>query len=290
MFEELFDKMSTSLKGEEMKIDNVRISRLQITPAEALNILERNSHNRNLNVHRVERLAKSLRLGEWQFNAQPIQIAKDGTLLDGQHRLHACVMANESIDTLVVFNADPKAQETMDMGKARSVSDILKLRGYRYANELGALARYIAKYKKSNITAAMRQTSDMTPGQVLKEVELLTDSERYLATASKISKKVKLLKSVIAFMMWLTDQIDREDSDFFWEKLLTGSGLPDAHPILVLRNMPFDVRDIRRAEYQRISHAGLIAKAWNKYRCGETVQQLRFTVGGSRPDKMPELV
>jgi len=32
----------------------------------------------------------------------------------------------------------------------------------------------------------------------------------------------------------------------------------------------------------------LVLKAWNAYRSGETIQLLRFKVGGAHPEKFPE--
>ena len=62
---------------------------IQMTPALARRYLKGNTSNRKPRNHHVERYANDMRAGLWAFAAEPIKIADDGTLLDGQHRLMA---------------------------------------------------------------------------------------------------------------------------------------------------------------------------------------------------------
>ena len=89
---------------------------------------------------------------------------------------------------------------------------------------------------------------------------------------------------------WLFSMIDAEDGEFFWDRLVDGQGLESGNPIYALREllrreaMLPSTRDKMRADVV----IALTIKAWNAYRDGETIQLLRFKVGGAHPEKFPE--
>lgn len=278
-------RKSTQSAGDEPYFE-----RRTITPEMAAKLLANNTHNRSVNERSVRRLALAIETDEYQFNGQPIQVAKDGTLLDGQHRLLACVKAKKSIDSLIVWNAKFSSQETIDMGKSRSVADILRLRGYKSSRSLAALARRIAIAErfghKYGIVNSFREVS---VGSVVAAAEALVEGSRYLYHAQHVAKLCRFNTGVVSYMMWWLDQIDFEDSIYFWDKLYTGEGLHEGDAIYALRQFALN-RDVRNAGtyVHNIETSGLILKAWNKYRCGEPVQRIYFRSGGSRPEEFPQ--
>lgn len=64
-----------------------------ITPDRAKQLLEMNTRNRNVLHSNLDILTEEIRKGRFVANGDAIRIAKDGTILDGQHRLLACVRA-----------------------------------------------------------------------------------------------------------------------------------------------------------------------------------------------------
>ena len=78
---------------------NVEVEK--ITPELAKKYLANNKINRGLNKNSVAKYATSMQEGRWKLNGEPIQFNCDGTLINGQHRLQACVRADTSFDTLV---------------------------------------------------------------------------------------------------------------------------------------------------------------------------------------------
>lgn len=107
----------------------VTVSIERITPSVAQSMLGANTHNRNAN--RFEAISKALKNGEWSLNGASIVFSDDGVLLDGQHRLMACVKTGIAFDTIVVRGIGQRQQMTMDVGTKRKVADFLKLDGYR---------------------------------------------------------------------------------------------------------------------------------------------------------------
>ena len=69
---------------------------IKVTPHLASKWLQKNSCNRPLSQNTVYRYADAILSGEWKLNGDTIRFDSNGTLIDGQHRLHACVKAGKS--------------------------------------------------------------------------------------------------------------------------------------------------------------------------------------------------
>lgn len=65
----------------------------------------------------------------WKMNGEAIKFSNTGRLLDGQHRLLACVESGCSVRTLVIRGLPEDTQETMDAGKSRTMANVLELKG-----------------------------------------------------------------------------------------------------------------------------------------------------------------
>lgn len=101
-----------------------------ITPDDAMGLLESNQQNRPLDHQHVMRLARQMTDGKWKFNGDTIKISVGRDILDGQHRLWACVESKIEIETIVVYDIEPDAFSTIDtLRKTRSGADILSLMG-----------------------------------------------------------------------------------------------------------------------------------------------------------------
>lgn len=269
-----------------------KIERVLLDPDAAHDILAGNHNNRTYTRGLIRRLAATITAGEYLFNGQPIQVAADGTLLDGQHRLMACVLAQVPIDTLIIWNATLESQETMDLGKARTVADILRLRGHKNQSAIAALSRRIALAEAYGPTAALNALGrEVSPGQVLRAAELLGDIPRYTSYAKSIADMLYFGSGLTAYLIWWLDSIDRTDSEYFWEKLRTGEGLHEGDAIYALRQFGLHRTNAHRGSYtHKVQSAGVILKAWNKFRAGDVVKVLSFKPGGSRAEAFPEPV
>ncbi|QNL30839.1 hypothetical protein SEA_ESTES_151 [Mycobacterium phage Estes] len=104
-------------------------SRVDVNPALASAWLEGNKGNRPLNTKHVQMLSNAIQAGRFQYNGDTIRISKEGTLLDGQHRLNAVIEADATVPMLVVFGLDEDVVSSIDQGRPRSVIDILRMRG-----------------------------------------------------------------------------------------------------------------------------------------------------------------
>ncbi|MGA5869305.1 hypothetical protein [Streptomyces cinereoruber] len=257
---------------------------MTVTPELAEKWLGQNTHNRNLREKAVLAYARDMEAGNWAENGESIKFAKDGTLLDGQHRLHAVALSGVSVRMLIVTGLDGQSQETMDDGRKRTLADALNLRGETNAVILGALLRRALMWD----IGQYRNTGTHTPtnAECLAFLAEHPECRASASVAAALRKPVALPASILALTHWAFTRIDFEDSAFFFEHLGTGANLPQYHPILTLRKKAREVSEGPGRVPEDMLLAFVI-KAWNAYRDGEDVRLLRFRPGGAQPEKFP---
>lgn len=94
-----------------------------ITPEDAKFLLTNNNSNRSIRKNHVLFLSNLIKNNFFKSTHQGIAISKSGRLLDGQHRLLACIHANKPIEILVSYGLDDDAFMAMDCGMIRSIAD-----------------------------------------------------------------------------------------------------------------------------------------------------------------------
>jgi len=98
-----------------------------ITPDIARLLLKNNATNRAVRKNRVQSYANLMRNGYFQTTHQGIAISETGKLLDGQHRLLACIQVNKPIAIMVTTGLNEDVFKNIDCGAMRSISDRTKL-------------------------------------------------------------------------------------------------------------------------------------------------------------------
>ena len=87
-----------------------------------------------------------MKAGKWRLNGETVKIARDGTVPDGQHRLNACVEAGVPFLSLVVTGVEPEAQDTIDIGIGRKLSDSLAIANKANPTVLASIARWSLRW------------------------------------------------------------------------------------------------------------------------------------------------
>lgn len=263
---------------------------ITVTPELAEELLARNTKNRRPSPANLLKVKEAMSAGEWELNGEAIKVATDGTILDGQHRLMACVELGIPFKTLIVYGLPNEAQDTMDTGKARTIAGVLSLHGVPNASKVAAVTAAVIRVEKWGIRAALSNGSNkyaVTAKQVLARVEAepeLLELPNAVRSVASITGGV----ATPATLLYVFSGIDAEDAEFFFRKLGNGEGLAAGNPILALRNQLISMNgDVRGERSQRYVSA-LFIKAWNKYRSGDEIQQLRFRLGGANPEAFPE--
>jgi hypothetical protein len=255
----------------------------EITPEIAKEWLyEHNNHNRSLRRRVVERYADAMRRGEWMTNGDAIRVAKDGTILDGQHRLAAIVASGMTITAVVVRGLDYVTQETIDVGTKRSLADMLKLRGEGNYYQLAAALAWLHRYHQGKMSTTMYPTHQQA-------FALLEDSpglRNSISMGHRLGERLRYPAGLGTLLHFIFSDIDEIDAIYFFEHLLTGADLSDGHAIFALRRvLERELIAVQRMEQYRL--AALTIKAWNGYRKGQEVKVLSWKSGGATPEPFP---
>lgn len=116
----------------------------KITPAVAAVMLSKNPANRPIKKGHVEAMARDMANGRWQTNGDAIRLNGDGSLIDGQHRLTACVEAGVPFETVVISGLPSNVRATIDGGAKRTHGDRLAMIGIANANTVASITRLVA--------------------------------------------------------------------------------------------------------------------------------------------------
>jgi len=110
-----------------------------VTPETAVAWLDlRNSKQRAFRKNHAAMLAAQIRAGNWRINGESVKFSEDGHLLDGQHRLQAVYLAKKPIETMVTRGLGEDVFDSLDMGKKRTVADVLGMNEEKHATDLAA--------------------------------------------------------------------------------------------------------------------------------------------------------
>jgi hypothetical protein len=102
-----------------------------ITPEIASFYLTKSGVNaRPSRISSLNEYTKAMKEGSWQLNGEPIIISQNNIVINGSHRLKACVNSGCSFQTVVTRNVPDAFFSSIDTGVIRNRADILSLMGY----------------------------------------------------------------------------------------------------------------------------------------------------------------
>lgn len=266
-----------------------------IDPDLARELLVSNTRNRNLRHRVVASYAADMAAGAWRENGESIKIAADGTIVDGQHRLHAIIESDTKQRMLVVTGLPMDAQDTVDGGAKRSFADVLKLRGEPRYVSVAAIARRVEAWVRGHRTTKGNYVPTTT--QLLAALEEFPDIRLAAEVADGVRTHIPIPASALGLCHWLFMRIQAADADErsqlhedvtnFFDRLRDGADLAANHPIAVLRRTAIE-NMTSKSRLNEVVMTAYVIKAWNAYRDGRTMSLLRFRVGGATPESFPE--
>lgn len=244
---------------------------VNLTPALAQALLARNPQNRKLSLETVERYARDIATGRWDFNGTSIVVSLNGETNDGQHRCHAVIKANRSITVVIVFGPDRDSRFTLDQNKVRTVGDYLGMKGYGNGNVKGAVATYVYQYRKLK-RLSQQHLYRPTKAESLSIVSTHPELEDSVSAVPSKGHQLVGGKSLLAFCHWVFAKRDKVAATAFIKSLVSGGGgMEEGDPILYARNrlMSTQGKNMRPGE-----KAELIFRAWNAHRLGQRPKTL----------------
>lgn len=262
-----------------------RVGKMTITPEQAKAILaDRNNHNRRVSPNVVARYARDMTNGDWLLNGDAVRFAADGTLLDGQHRLHAIAKAGVTIQTVVVWNLPVEAQATMDDGRKRTMANVLELAERpQSAKTVASILRRAILWERGVVSTG----GSAAPSK--SEMQRYLDEHPEVVEAATVaehirnSRGIRCAASTLGLAYYLFAAKSKPMADQFFDSLRTGAGLEETSPILVLRNKLVAEGSTRLATEQP-EVLGWFIKAWNAHRAGRGIKLLRLKANETFPE------
>lgn len=250
-----------------------------ITPALAEQWLKRrNKGNRNLSVTTVMHYAEAMTDDRWILTHQGLAFDQEGNLIDGQHRLQACVEAKKSFRATVAVDIPREAFSVVDTGRRRHASQLLEV-GHR--TTVTAAAR-ILSYITGVVPADTPTHGQLIPARVDNDVLLrVVDQWPELALwAPQVSSAYTATRILKASHLTVVAQAARKPHshllESWFEGIISGAGLDADDPRLVLRNRFLQGASIKSGGATRMAQAYvLVVKAWNAYAAGRSIQILK---------------
>jgi len=258
-----------------------------IGPVLAAELLKNNTRNRLVNKKLVDRYASDMANDNWQFVGDPIRIAEDGTLLDGQHRLHAVIKSDTKHEFLVITGLEGQSQAVMDGGRSRRLHDVLKINGEKHHTILGAALVYTWAMDNDVNLAVNAANWRPSTSELLANLEAHPRLRDSCAPGSTLSSHIKIPGSVAAFRHYQFGLIDPEDRDDFWQRLIKRDFSGPEDPLAKLYMKLLEDAANNQSRLDTITKHALFVKAWNHYRDGAEVKQIVWRRGGKNREKFP---
>ncbi|MFJ6315288.1 hypothetical protein ACIQJW_04345 [Streptomyces californicus] len=260
-----------------------------VTPEIASSFLSRDSLNRRLNAERVAALADAIRRKEWRLTHQGIAFDETGSLLDGQHRLHAIVEAGIPVQMYVFHGLPREIFPVLDTGKPRSGADTLLSTGAKHRPLLSSTIRHVTLFNTMPNEPWRGSRAHVSNDRILSAYN--ADRDRYteaVVVSRELSAHLFASPTAVAASYFVTTYAaPAANLDDWVSGLKSGASLEEGDARLALREVPRETQ--KRGPRRRMTMQDQMAiyiKAWNAWvdpqRAGELhLRRLR------KGEKMP---
>lgn len=243
-----------------------------VTPKKAMEWLKRNVANRPVSRTAVDRYAAAMDAGAWKLNGDCIRFNGNGDMIDGQHRLTACIQSGKPFEAYIVRGLEHEAFDTIDQGRKRTVGDVFARHGYKHYTTLASAVRNLWRYENGFIGSRGEMRADQANELLEKHPAIHAGVE----TSREILGRSRLMNpGALAFLIYATSQISEAAAQKFWPAVMTGEGLNKQMAAYWLRE-----RLISNVGSKAKLHAdtvvALCIKAWNSHRSGKPCKNLKW--------------
>lgn len=182
--------VKTSLKHVEVYI-SPRLARqmLELSQRGAVN---KKNKNRKLSRTKINKYVEAMKNGKWCLTGEPIIISADGEILNGHHRLQACIEAGVGFIATITYGVtDDLSFAHIDVGNIRSRAQVLEMAGVKVSASVLSRVAMLAKafeMTKNPFDFRGTQGTSFQPAEILGYVE---DHEELAISVDFVSKIVK---------------------------------------------------------------------------------------------------
>ena len=265
-----------------------------VTSHHASRLLRNNSCNRSVSEKTVSKYAQQMAAGKWKMNGEPIILNGDGSLLNGQHRLLACVKSGKPFPSLIVQGIDVSAFDTMDSGKARTLADAMSAEKIPNSTASAATVRNLVTWEQTgspdtrylnNLHLVKRDLID----RYYKDAGLI---QKAVLLGTRLRNKMTVSKSAMAFSYVAFAGFNEQLADEFFKGVIEGQGLAKRDPCYVARERLSKIGIKDAYSMNSTEQAACLFKAFKAFINNVEIgpRQLSWRRFGPAAEKFPELV
>jgi hypothetical protein len=238
----------------------------EFTPASAQEVVEAGAKNRAVSENRADSISLQIKAGTWRENGESLVFDDKGRLMDGQHRLRGCVLADRPIICYCVFGVPYNVFSSLDQGKVRSGADLASLMRFPNHSCVAAVARLSILYAEKKLSSSGPGTSinnDQLRAYMARNRDAIT-----LAVQAAYSRRNGIVKLIpishAAFVYYKAAGHHEAIVTDFLDKLATGAGLQRNDALLLFRERMKSIQGEKHSLRQDEKLA-LLIKAWNAF-------------------------
>ena len=279
------------------KPDELRFELVQFTCEEIADILRMSDNVRALSAKTRDRYLQSMLDGEWNCaNGDVIVFDKQGHCIDGQHRLSAAYIYQQTRQELVWFwcvnNCETRAALTKDQGMIRTLSGLLKKDGVSMAIRCASIVcSQLRLQENGRHILSLRSTMSKSPLAVQYRcwLENMEDIKVYAHLAEK-ARGAKLSRATTFGQVLY--EIHRQCGDVvqdFAHDVITGANLRETNPAFLLRKRLLADYAETRNKLTIDVVLSLMVMAWNHWIKGNSLTRLIWKGSGPNASSVPDI-
>lgn len=245
------------------------VPQVPVSPTLARRILDLNAENqRNKKDRKVEVFARDMTQNRWrEKTGQVVQIATDGTMLNGQNRMHAVDKSGKTIRFDICFGVDPLDMAVIDSHTPRSAADTIKVAGGGDISKVAPIVKHVIAYDMGYPKGPTGSTT-ASPLEILERYR--SDADLFEAAAARgtdcARRNVGTPAAMgVGYYILARHQADKPQVDDFFDQLVSGI-YPLSDPT---RHAPYRLREkLIRYRLDRLDRPDILAlvmRMWNRY-------------------------
>lgn len=242
---------------------------VDMTPDIASALLARNTANRPLSQNKVNAFARAMLDGSFDYkNGCAVLVNASGTLVDGQHRLHAIVKTGITQRMEVKTNVSDNAFATIDLGY-RGAGDTVAVLGYMNCKQVASSAALLLGVEAAGQTYAVRPGGYQKTAGYQHIVEVIERHPALVESVRLAKNRYVLTPSASACFLYLMEN-HADAVDFLSRTRQGGDGIGTATQGLARINM-------NRNSVNRSHLLSVLVHYYAKHVAKETVKQAKVT-------------
>lgn len=264
-----------------------RIEDLLVTPEMASNMIAKSVASGRKNYRKFDglharKMAQDMKEDRWRNNGDPVRVASDGLIMDGQHRLSAIVQSGVSVRLIIYFDFDQEVVDVrlIDTGKGRNLGTHLAAAGLPHAKLIAATVKLALVYQRGEWA-----TTENLPKHALRDSELHEYVEKWkealIDCASLANRSQRIAtSSLVSALLFIgcrgEKPSEREQAVEFVEKLANGIDLRIDDPIFSLRRRLIESRSSKFKRLTTYADRNLMTTGWNKHVSGKPCRVIQL--------------